>query len=280
MMPILLTLLFAPAMTTTPAPATVKIEFTKVGPEPIVQGRTKGHGRAVVLIRGLALHPISEDKAVRAQLRPWQQSDSALVRKLANNSDVYALAYGQTASVEQIASSREVRDSIRSLKKAGYEQIVLVGHSAGGLIARHLVEDDSELGVTRVVQVCSPNAGSGWAALKTARAAQRPFLSSLTRTSRQKILEDRATKKIPNGVEFVCVVGSCHLRGDGVVFSRSQWSADLQQQGVPAYGIRTSHWDAMSSTRTIDLVSRLVIEPQPRWDERKVAEARKQLLGS
>src|SRR5262245_44306630 len=173
MMPLLLTLLMTPppAQVVPVAHAHVQTLFVKVGPRPNVVQRTEGQDRAVVLIHGLGLHMISQEKAVKPYLRPYQQPDSALVHRLARDSDVYALAYGQNAPIEVIATSPAIADHIRWLRAAGYTQIVLIGHSAGGLVARHLVEDRPDLGVTRVIQVCAPNGGSGWAALKTARAA-------------------------------------------------------------------------------------------------------------
>jgi pimeloyl-ACP methyl ester carboxylesterase len=282
MWPIVLTVLThaAPAqLAPLPVPVAVQTSFVKVAPKGAE--RTPGRDRAVVLIHGLGLQMISQEKAVKPYLRRWQQPESELVRRLARDSDVYALAYGQNATVDTVASSPDIIRHIRSMRAAGYKEVVLVGHSAGGVVARHLVEDQPDLGVTRVIQVCPPNAGSGWAALKTARAAQMPFLASLTRTSRQKVLDERtARKRIPDSVEFACVVASCNLRGDGVVSTRSQWPADLQAQGIPAYGVKTTHWDVMGSSRTVELVGRLVAEPMPRWDQAKVVETRKALLGS
>ncbi|MFO0876961.1 MAG: alpha/beta fold hydrolase [Gemmataceae bacterium] len=259
--------------------AALQTIFVKVGPMPGPLGRSPGQERAVVLIHGLGLHLIHKDRTFHAHLRPWQESDSKLVRRLAEDSDVYALAYAQNVAVDTVASSPELARHLKSLQKAGYRQIILIGHSAGGLIARHVVEDNPHLGVTRVIQVCSPNGGSGWAALKTARAAQMPFLNSLTRSTRDKILETRADKRIPESVAFACVIGSCNLKGDGVVWCRSQWTGDLQQQGIPAYMLKATHWDAMTCSRTPDFLARLVVEPMPRWDSKRVTEARKAYLG-
>lgn len=280
MIALLLALTLTPAeIPTSSASGKLETMFVKVGPMPGPAGRSPNQERAVVLIHGLGLHLIKKDRAYHPHLRSWQESDSKLVRRLAQDSDVYALAYAQFVTVETIASSLEVVKHLRSLKKAGYKQITLIGHSAGGLIARELVEDHPDLGVTRVIQVCSPNAGSGWAALKTARAAQLPFLTSLTRGSRERILETRAKKRIPDHVEFACVVGSCNLKGDGVVWSRSQWTEDLQSQGVPAFTLKATHWDAMSGTRAPELLAKLVLDPLPRWNATQVSEARKSILG-
>jgi pimeloyl-ACP methyl ester carboxylesterase len=273
-------LLFTLSVVPPPTVAGVQTLFVKVGPNPKVPGRSAGQSRAVVLIHGLALYPLSKERILTARLRTWQQPESLLVKSLSKDSDVYSLAYAQTSSVEAISQSQVILNYLSNLRTQGYQQIVLIGHSAGGLIARQLVEDHPQLGVTRVIQVCAPNIGSSLANLKAVRPAQTAFLNSLTRTDRLKVLELRSDRRIPEEVDFACVVGSGRLGGDGVVVARSQWSADLQNQGIPAFPVRVLHWEAMKNPNSIELISRLVREPLPRWHPTRVAEARKQLLGS
>jgi pimeloyl-ACP methyl ester carboxylesterase len=258
----------------------VETLFVKVAPNARVPGRSAGQDRAVVLIHGLSV-TLSKDKAARPILRTWQKPESHLVKALAGDSDVYSFAYGQTVACHRVSDTPLLLQHLRNLKKAGYREIVLVGHSAGGVVARHLVEDHANLGVTKVVQVCTPNAGSGWASLKTARAVQAAFLSSLTHISRERILQVRKDKRIPRAIQFACVVGYSRLgvNGDTVVSCKSQWSPELREQGVPAYGLRATHWDAVRTVRGAELIARLVKEPQKRWGARTVAEAKKKLLG-
>lgn len=269
---LLLTLLL-PA--TDPPMATL---FVKVGPNALVPGRSVGQERAVVLIHGLGLHPFSKEKVTRAALRTWQQSTSPLVHALARSADVYAFAYAQTLPVEKVADAAGLGRAVRRLKAEGYRDIVLIGHSAGGLIARHLVEDDPGCGVTRVIQVNCPNTGSALAALtRTARDVQTAFLASLSKTAREKVLATRADKKVPAGVSFACVVGSLRLGGDGIVSCRSQWSDDLQRQGVPAFVLRGGHRDALTTASGVELLAKLVRDPLPRWDRLRVDAVRKVL---
>lgn len=275
MLSVLLTLLAQPAPTT----PTVPTQFMQVAPPSQIPRRSPDKQRAVILIHGLGLHVFNVEKAITPQMRIWQQPDSPLVTRLAKDSDVFSFAYGQTAAVEEIATLLPLAKQVQALKAIGYTQIVLIGHSAGALIARHLVEDHKDLGVTRVIQVCPPNDGSRWASLRTARGPQVPFLLSMTRGNRQKVLEQRAEKRIPDTIEFACVIGSCHLLGDGIVFSRSQWPASLQEQGIPAYLLRTTHLDAMTNARAPELLGKLAVEPMPRWTQEEVEKARKQLLG-
>ena len=156
---------------------------------------------------------------------------------------------------------------------------MLVGHSAGGLLARLFAEDHPAAGVTKVVQVCAPNGGSSWARLPAVRSDQRDFVDSLGKPARERAALLRAARRLPGSVEFACVVGTSPVGGDGVVRARCQWTEDLQAQGVPAYAVRTTHWDAMRSPRVVDLVDALVRQPQPRWPGERVAAARRELLG-
>ena len=260
-------------------PLEVDAVFQKVAPGRPAKGRTPGQTRAVVLIHGLGLHAFDKDRVVKAALRPWQQSGSVLVKELAENADVYSLAYGQSAAVETIHEATGLADHVRGLRRAGYRDIVLVGHSAGGLIARHLVEDYPKIGVTKVIQVSSPNTGSALASLRTARGFQLAFLTSLSRASRKAVLAKRQARRIPATVQFACIIAFTRLGGDGIVSRASQWSEDLQKQGVPAYLLRSAHWESVKTFRAAELIGRLVREAQPRWKEDEVAEARKRLLG-
>jgi len=279
----------------------VDIEFVQVAPQPRDAKqfqRSPGQDRAVVLIHGLRLHPFSTSNVNKAEMSSWQKPKSSMVTTLAKDADVYALAYSQNAALDTIAELPEVVGRVRELKKLGYRDIVLVGHSIGGVLARHLVEDHPELGVTKVIQVASPNAGSTWAkASWGVRKNQEAFLESITHEGREKSLTGRAAKKIPDGVAFVCVV--CRIpitvdaavevgkwdvevaskRGDGVVSCRCQWSADVQAQGIPAILLDHAHFTAMRSSSTAEALARLIREPPGRWNVEQVNGARMKILG-
>src|SRR5205807_6936290 len=132
---------------------------------------------------------------------------------------------------------------------------------------------------TKVIQVCVPNGGSSLASMPVARSAQRDFLGSLTRGEREMVRKGRAGKTVPPGVDFVVVVANGLIWGDGVLRTSSQWTEDLQKQGVPALVVSATHRDALRGEAGVELVARLVREPQPRWDERQVAKVRKDLFG-
>ncbi len=255
-------------------------------PDPTVQGlfvpvsaRTPGRKQAVVLIHGLGLHPLSTARVTTPALRTWQQPTSALVKALSRHADVFAFAYGQTAPAEKVADASGLAGHLKNLQADGYTEIVLVGHSAGGLIARHLIEDGPACGVTRCVQVCTPNAGSGLTALAPTREAQGAFVASLSRGAREKVLAARLSIKLPATVEFACVVASMRVGGDGVVALASQWSEDLQKQGVPAYLVHAGHKDVLTGARGIEAIVKAATLPATRWDAEKVSAARKAILG-
>ena len=49
--------------------------------------------------------------------------------------------------------------------------------------------------------------------------------------------EARRDRRIPEGVQFACVVGTGTRGGDGLVARESQWPEDLQRQGIPAVAL-------------------------------------------
>src|SRR5262249_31877360 len=154
-------------------------------PVPLLPGavsRSPNQTRAVILIHGLHLHPFSGKLAGRAEFRPWQQANSPLVRALTKDADVFALTYAQTVPADEIPTQPDFASDIRRLRQLGYQEIILAGFSAGGVIARQFVEDNPDSGVTRVIQVCTPNVGTGWATIKgVVKAAQKPFVQSLSK---------------------------------------------------------------------------------------------------
>jgi pimeloyl-ACP methyl ester carboxylesterase len=263
-----------------PAAPTAKVEylFAKVAPTN-TPGRSKGQERAIVLIHGLGLFPLNKDKVITPALRTWQKSESILVKELAKQADVYALAYSQTAAVEKVHEETKLAKRIKSLKDDGYKEIILVGHSAGGLVARHFVEDHRDSPVTKVIQVCAPNTGSSLAAFKAAREGQIAYLASLSITARTAILLKRKETTIPAGVEFACVICSLRLGTDGVVSTKAQWSEDLQKQGIPAHLLHSPHWDVMKTRSGAEFVSKVIRDAQPRWKDEQVKAARKKYLG-
>jgi pimeloyl-ACP methyl ester carboxylesterase len=240
--------------------------------------RSPGQKRVIVLIHGLCLHPFSKENVGRPLFRDWQEADSKLVKELHLHGDVFAYAYAQEQPVEHVVPGSALRRNIESLRDLGYEDIVLIGHSAGGLIARHFVEDNPESGVTRVIQICSPNGGSSWAKLKAVRRNQFPFMDSLTKDSRRKYLDNRKDVVIPEGVQFVCVVGNGAKVGDGVVALECQWTEDLQRQGIPALALDVTHISAMRSARSAEELGKLLTKDLKRWRAEEVERARKSIL--
>ncbi len=271
--------LWTVALACTPALDTLFVQVAPISREAHPAEIERAHDRAVVLLHGLRLEFFHKEAATRAALREWQKPESLFVRKLGQDADVFAFAYAQNVAADEVAEAPALEAAVARLRQRGYREVVLVGFSAGGLIARQFVEDNPDAGVTKVVQVCSPNDGSTLAHLRPVRTTQVDFLNSLTRETRRRFLRERADKKIPEHVEFVCAVGTGTLLGDGVLLSRSQWPEDLQRQGIPAYSIESTHWHILQSPKAVDLVGRLVRTPQPRWTPKQVAAGRKQIFG-
>ena len=285
------------------APEPIDTKFVQVTPiyrETVPWERTVRQKRAVVLLHGLMAHPFSSGKVVKAEWHSWQRPESTLVKALASESDVYAFAYSQNVAVDDIVGTRGLGDGIARLKELGYAEIVLVGHSAGGIVARQFVEDQPKAGVTKVVQVCTPNGGSSWGKVAFGvRHNQEAFVTSLTKECREECCAKRLDKKIPAQVEFVCLVGRLHvemkagvkpedkvairaaagLQGDGIVTAACQWTVDLQEQGIPMTAMEVAHFSAMRSQASADKIAQLVRERQPRWSPLEVAAARRKLLG-
>ena len=265
---------------TVAAPPVIDSKFEQVAPVPPEAGkvvRSPNQMRAVIVIHGFHLHT-SEDAVARAVFREWQKPGSLLVKELAKEADVFSYGYSQNASVEDIVASGGLADGVRRLRKAGYREVVIVGHSAGALIARLFVEDNPDAGVAKVVQVCPPNGGAEAAKFDAFPKAQRPFVDSLTPEARQKSLKARADKMIPNGVQFVCVLSNAAGVGDGLVRCDCQWTADLQQQCVPVTVVKVAHPMAPRVKKGVDAIAVAVREDQPRWKPERVREMKDELF--
>lgn len=245
--------------------------------EPGLLVRSAERTRAVVLIAGLHLHLLEKHVAL-AHLRDWQEPGSLLVETLGKEADVFALGYSQNVSLPEIAELPILEHYLSRVHRLGYAEIVLVGHSAGGLIARQFVEDHPDAGVTKVIQVCPPNAGCSLAAIENVHRNQKAFLGSLTREGRQQVLAKRRDRKVPQHVEFICVVGCGAGSSDGVVACECQWPPDLREQCIPAIRLPTAHFLAMRTAASVRTIAELVRQPQSRWDPAKVAAMRKELL--
>ena len=244
--------------------------------------RSEDCGLAIVLLHGFdSRDDGSSPKGPRPQA--WQGSTSPLVRALSSHGDVFAISYPQTTAVEEIATFPELREAIAKIKGMGYEQLVLVGYSAGGLLARHLVEDYPNAGITRVIQVATPNTGAQLAEwgvkLSQVHREQEAFVRSLSPNHRTALLTSRQGRLIPDSAEFVTVVtiAASGVKGDSVVSRKSQWSDDLQQQRIPCVCVQATHLEAMSHDNSLKVLCALASQPQARWSPTKVLEMGREL---
>jgi pimeloyl-ACP methyl ester carboxylesterase len=243
-------------------------------------GEVKQSHRAVVLFHGLRVQPVSAAAVRRAEPSFWESEQAPLVKLLSQGSDVFGFHYAQTTTVDDVAKSPELFRSMQRLRETGYVEIVLIGYSAGAIVARQFVEDNPESGVTKVIQVGAPNGGSDWTVLMHGvRAPQVKFVESLTKDARRIANQVRADRRIPDHVQFVCVVTVSNWIGDGVVRRDAQWTNDLQTQNIPAEVIFLPHVGAMFSSRLSAKVRDLVVQPQHRWTPDQVQMARPRILG-
>jgi len=174
-----------------------------------------------------------------------------------------------------------LREGLGAIKAAGDKEIVLIGHSAGGLVARRVVEVFPDAGVTKVIAVATPFAGSGWANLPgfTMPRTQIPFIQSLSPEARELCAKTRESK-LPADLEVAVVLCKANRRDDDTVVAlKSQWSDDLQKQGVPVVQTACNHFEAMTCDPVAKEVARLVNGKIRRWDDDDVAKARRVLFG-
>lgn len=233
--------------------------------------------RAVLLVHGLRFGAAGHD-VTDATPSDWQEPDSRVVRALAAHADVFAFAYGQNDAAHRIAPALKVH--VRDLRKLGYTEVVLVGHSTGGILVRHFVEDNPDAGVTKAIQVACPNAGCPSASDIEPDKRQRRFIESITKAGRRAVLEQRQQVRIPEKIQFVCIVGKMRgFKSDFVVPVRCQWTADLQEQGIPCLVLgTTTHMSAMEEEPTARLLDAVIRCDCPRWTSERIAAARRALF--
>lgn len=271
------------ALSAAPA-ATLPTDVWQVAPEVTARPfwlRPVGRkDRAALLIPGLKLHPLRPGRVTRPELHDWQEPKGEMAKALAADFDVYAFGYAQTAAVDVVAHTPGLREAVARLRQTGYQEVVLIGHSAGGIVARQFAESYPDSGVTRVVQIATPNAGSDFAAFfKTGYPrSQAAFVQSLAPAARAEAAR-RVRSLVSPRVEMVSVV--CKLRGidgDGLVHVNSQWPGDLQQQGIPAVVVPAMHWVAPRAAPGVPVIAELARSRLVRWSADEVEAARKVLF--
>lgn len=283
---VLTMLVAAPVSVAAPVPCPdTPTELCQVAPDKsdkpwVVPATPSEKTRAVVLLHGLYIHPIWPGRATQPWRRLWQEPNSPLVKALAPDADVFAFAYAQMTTVDDVARGAGLRDAVARLRKAGYKEVVLVGHSAGGVLAKLFAEQNPEAGVTKVVTVSAPFAGVESAGYGIGyRKVQAPFVESLAPAAR--IAATRANPHpLGKGVEAVSVV--CKLPAldtDGLVAVPSQWPDDLQQLGIPAVLVTTNHFTVMYEPAAAKQIAELVREKLTRWSPEEVSQARRVLFG-
>ncbi len=252
-------------------PGPVAVSHAQVGEGP------EATRRAVILLHGLRGTTVLDRQAHETWLHDWQREGSDLVQALARDADVYAVSYTQNAAIEDVLASEALGQALGTLAGGDHDDVVLLGHSAGGLLARRFVEDHPDAGVTGVVQLCAPNAGSGWGRFhEVGRASHEAFIASL---SDEALEAARRRPSVPEDVDFLVVVCDGTGLGDGVVADDAQWPEDLQRQGIAAVRIRALHFTATRGERMAERIAAWVAADHPRLGEAEIAETRREVLG-
>lgn len=244
--------------------------------QPGLASVVKTKDRAVLLLHGLLVHPFKPSLAAKPDLHAWQQPNSDLVRNLAKDADVFSFAYAQITPLDAVAQCPGLRDCVTALRKAGYKEITLIGHSAGGVISRLFVESYPESGVTKVIPVSAPHIGSELAHLKAGyHRIQASFVQSLAPEARI----EAAPRRIDEAIEMACIVCKLkHMEGDGLVSMNSQWPDECRRQGIPVVLVAGSHFEAMTSAAAVKAIGELARERLTRWSPEEVERARRLLF--
>ena len=262
--------------------ANLPAEVRRVSPEPTgawVRGVTVRKDRAVILIHGMKVYPFRTHKTEQAVRHDWQEAGSQLVVALSKDADVFAFAFAQTLPVDLIAHSPALRGAVKRFNDAGYREVVLVGHSAGGLVARLFAEHYPD-GLTKVILVATPHVGTEIANTPVGYPkCQAPFVHSLSPEARTMANRDNK-RLIPPRVQVVSVVSKLRgIEADGLLSVATQWPPLLQQQGIPAVLVHDSHWTILRTPAGVKAVAGLVRDPLVRWTPEQVQVARGILFG-
>ncbi len=239
----------------------------------------KTKDKAVLLIPGLKIHPLRPALATQPELHKWQLPNSELVRALASEFDVFAIGYAQTAPVDVVARSPALHAQVQLLKNAGYREIVLIGHSAGGVIARLYAAAYPRSGVTKVITTAAPHAGALMARLPVGYPKiQAPFVQSLTPEARRRC-PPPVDSDPQQPLEMVCVVARLpRLFSDGLVELESQWPEECRAAGVPVVIVEVSHFEVLLHPASVREVAQLAREKLRRWTPEEVDKALQLLL--
>ncbi len=246
----------------TPEPVAIQAERVQV------QSGPPGTRNAVVLVHGLRASTVLDQHAHELWPHDWQRPESTLVQALAADADVYAVTYTQDAAVHDIARSAVFLEAMGGLPMGAYDDVVLVGHSAGGLLSRWFVEDHPDSGITGVIQLCTPNNGSEWARLyELGRLSHEIFIASL---SDRNVSDGREGKRVPEGVDFLVAICDGAALGDGVVTDQAQWPETLRRQGIAAVQVPALHFTATRGRLMAARISAWVRDEHPRLTPEEV----------
>lgn len=177
----------------------------------------------VVLIHGLG----------RTRLSMWP-----MARRLrADGWQVELASYPSRRLTIEAAAARVAGQVASLVAEHGWKGVNLVGHSLGGLIARHLLLHRPDLNVRRVVQLGTPNAGTAaarrlqpWA---VPRAVLGPVLGQVAGMS-PEVATASPVGSIAGtrGPRWLAKAFGLDGQSDGVVTTRSAWAGAGARTGL------------------------------------------------
>lgn len=140
--------------------------------------------------------------------------------------------------------ARQVAEEIAAvLGETGARQVDLVGHSMGGLLARHLVEiEDSAERINSVVTLATPHLGSALAALLPLRSLRQMRRSSA-------YLEALNERPLPERVRYI---GICSTHDNLVL----PWNCSLSPRGDNFILRYHGHTTLLFSRQVVTIIAR------------------------
>jgi pimeloyl-ACP methyl ester carboxylesterase len=121
-----------------------------------------------------------------------------LSQKFTNKHKVYSLSLPSTAPLAYQANALSMQ--LQNIKDSHDEDVIIVGHSTGGVVARLLLTRNPDLNIKALISVSSPHLGSNLAFISNIISGAMPFMSEFPvfdEMHESKILYGNIRRKSP-----------------------------------------------------------------------------------